>query len=37
MADILRIIDRFMISGRGPIYMVKHNADSRICVGDIFL
>ena len=36
MADILRIIDRFMISGRGPIYMVKHNADSRICVGDIF-
>lgn len=36
MADILRIQDKFMITGRGPVYTVKHNKDAIIRMGDLF-
>ncbi len=36
MADVLRIIDRFMITGYGPVYMVKYSKGAVIHVGDTF-
>lgn len=38
MADILRIVDRFMITGRGMVYTVKHKyiKDTNIRMNDIF-
>lgn len=36
MADVLRIVDRLMITGRGPVYMVKHCKNTIIHVGDTF-
>lgn len=35
MGDILRIIDRFRITGRGIVYTVKINKDACIRMGDI--
>ena len=36
MADILRIQERFNITGRGLVYTVKYNKGELIHVGDIF-
>lgn len=36
MADVLRIVDKFVITGIGTVYMVKHSKDAIIRVGDIF-
>lgn len=36
MADILRIQDRFMITGRGLVYTVTHNKGAIIHVEDLF-
>ena len=34
--DVLRIQDRFRITGRGPVYLVKHNKGAVIHLGDVF-
>mgnify|MGYP003300085958 CR=1 FL=1 len=36
MADILRIQDRFNITGRGLVYTVKYNKGAIIRIGDLF-
>lgn len=36
MADFLRIIDRFNITGRGSIYVVEHNKGAVIHIGDTY-
>ena len=36
MLDILRILDRFTITGRGTIYSVEKNKDAIIHMGDVF-
>lgn len=36
MADILRIIDRFNITGRGIVYTVEKNRDAMIHIGDVY-
>ncbi len=36
MADVLRIVDKFVITGRGPVYMVKPGKDTVIRIDDTF-
>lgn len=36
MTDVLRIVDKFVITGVGTVYMVKHSKDAIIRVGDTF-
>lgn len=36
MADVLRILDRFHITGRGTVYLLKVNKDVPIHIGDVF-
>lgn len=36
MADVLRILDRFMITGRGLVYTVKNNKNTVIKAGDLY-
>lgn len=36
MADVLRIVDKFVITGMGTVYMVKPCKDATIRVGDTF-
>ena len=36
MKDLLKIIDRFVITGRGTVYLTENCFRSRICVGDVF-
>ncbi len=36
MADILRIQDRFKITGRGPVYTIRYKKGTKICLGDLF-
>lgn len=36
MTDVLRILDRFMITGRGPVYTVKYSKGAVIHIGDLF-
>ena len=35
MSDVLRILDRFRITGRGIVYTVKINKDAYIRMGDV--
>ena len=35
MADVFRILDRFIITGRGTVYTVKNYSHSNIRIGDI--
>lgn len=36
MSDVLRILDRFRITGRGIVYTVKRSKGAVIHMGDIF-
>ena len=36
MSDVLRIIDRFKLTGGRTIYLVKNYLHSPICIGDLF-
>lgn len=36
MADILRITDRFKITGRGTVYIVEKNWDAVVHIGDMY-
>lgn len=36
MGDILRILERFRITGRGVVYTVKKSEAANIYMGDVF-